>query len=100
MRAKEFITEEHQEKMLSFDKMDNYQYYRFGMNMGGGEGLERAEEDFSNYIAYTAEDEEKIKSAAKQSGKTVRKRKELNKELDGTNNTSPVAKKKKNKYGV
>jgi len=106
MRAKEFIKEDHMfngdtsPRILSFDKMSNYDYYRFGMDMAGGEDMDRDTDLCSHYIAYTDADVDKIKAAAKKNGMNVKSESGPTEEPTDTDHTSPVAKRKKNKYGI
>ena len=82
---------------------DPYQAYRFGLAMAD-HTMDYAEGPAAQnavVFAYTPEEEEIIKGGERQTG---HKGKTLtaggSKETSDTNKTSPVAKKKKNKYGV
>ena len=106
MRATEFITEDSMfnddtsPRTISLDKMSTYEYYRLGMDMAGGEDLERDTALGSHYVAYTDADAEKIIAAAKKNGVSVKKSTGPTEEPKDTDHTSPVAKPKKNKYGI
>jgi hypothetical protein len=114
MRAKEFITERMMPTRKSdvmkatwaFDTMpssDPYHAYRFGMAMADhtinyAEGPARQS---AVIVAYTPEDEEIIKGGTRQTGHKGRliADKESH-EPKSTSATSPVAKPKRNRYGV
>lgn len=114
MRAKEFITERlmptRKSSVMStsfeFPTMpsaDAYRAYRFGLAMANHE-LQNKEGPSSNHavmVAYTPEEEEIIKIGSK---KTGHKGKPLadrgSHEPDLTNTVSPVAKPKRNRYGI
>ena len=125
MRAKEFITEKKQTKMTKRQNQStrgvntysdserwntDYVAYRLGMAVAGTDGQIEPELSASSWIGksksthpYTQEEQEMLKRAYKAVGATY---KDLNHgdmrslELDTSNKTSPVAKPKKNKYGV
>lgn len=114
MRAKEFIVESELDNQYSsvlplaysFPTMpssDPYQYYRFGLEMasdGRSKNTGPAKQG-AVVVAYTKEEEQKIKTAIKQTGhKGEILAKGGSVEPKGTQTTSPVAKPKKNKYGV
>lgn len=114
MRAKDFIVENELDNQYSsvlpmaysFPTMpssDPYQYYRFGLEMAsdGKADKDGPAKQGAIIAAYTKEEEQKIKKAMKQTGhkgKILAKRGSV--EPKGTQTTSPVAKPKKNKYGV
>jgi hypothetical protein len=92
---------------------DPYMQYRLGLAVAAAQGIAKGELDPSSIeqesewaenliqIAYTPEEEETIRLASKIMGvkpKKIAKSKSV--ETDKVNTTSPVAKKKKNKYGV
>lgn len=93
----------------SWPTLDNnnspYDAYRFGITMAGAPDIPTGESqatggDFLT-IAYTDGDEKILKSAAKQMGvssSTIASKK--SKELDDIHRTSPVAKIKRNRYGI
>ena len=125
MRAKEFITEKKQAKMTKRQNQStrgvntysdserwnsDYVAYRLGMAVAGTDGQIEPELNASSWIGksksthpYTQEEQEMLKRAYKAVGATY---KDLNNgdmrslELDSANKVSPVAKPKKNKYGV
>ena len=125
MRAKEFITEKKQTKMTKRQNQStrgvntysdserwntDYVAYRLGMAVAGTDGQIEPELSASSWIGksksthpYTQEEQEMLKRAYKAVGATY---KDVNHgdmrslELDTANKTSPVAKPKKNKYGV
>lgn len=87
-----------------------YTSYRLGMAVAGANGKDPIEMDGKSWAGknktthpYTEEEQEMLKQAYKAVGA---KYKDLNRgdlksqELDSTNKTSPVAKRKLNKYGV
>jgi hypothetical protein len=116
MRAKEFLNEDpnnvgdvHKaaiDTLLTVPEMDGfYEFYRF-MNAAAAEpdksipstGMLR---DNPVALPYTQHDYDMIKKAASKMGKTVKAvTPSGSNEINGTNSTSPVAKLKKNKYGV
>ena len=114
MRAKEFITERELSTRVSdtlplgkyypdMPSSDPYQAYRFSLAMAD-HTLNHAEGPASNaalIFAYTKGEEEIIKGGEAQTGK---KSKVLTDggsvEPDSTNKQSPVAKPKRNKYGI
>jgi hypothetical protein len=114
MRAKEFITERNFSNRKSspmsttfqFPTMpssDGYQAYRFGVAMAN-HTLRHADGPTSQHavvVAYTPEEEEIIRAGSQQTGhkgKMVADR--GSNEPAGTESQSPVARPKKNKYGV
>lgn len=125
MRANEFITERKQSKMTkrqnqstrgvntySDEEMWNSDYvaYRLGMAVAGTDGQIEPEMSASSWIGksksthpYTQEEQEMLKKAYAAVGA---KYKDINRgdmrslELDTANKVSPVAKPKRNKYGV
>ena len=125
MRAKEFITEKKQTRMTKRQNQStrgvntysdaerwnsDYVAYRLGMAVAGTDGQIEPEMTASSWIGksksthpYTQEEQEMLKRAYKAVGATY---KDVNHgdmrslELDTANKTSPVAKPKKNKYGV
>jgi hypothetical protein len=114
MRAKEFIFErefsQRKSSVLStafeFPSMpsaDPYQSYRFSMAMAD-HTMAHAEGPISNHaliVAYTPEEEAIIKGASKQTGNHGRLVADRgSNEPKHTQNVSPVAKPKRNRYGV
>ena len=116
MRAREFLKEDadnlqptHKsaiDDMISIPNMDAYyEFYRF-MNLTAGEPEGKITptgklRDTPVALPYTDHDLEMIKRAAKKMGKTITQlTPNGSNELDGTNKNSPVAKIKKNRYGV
>ncbi len=115
MRAKEFITEQsssvhpYDEKRLAnimvLPNIDQfYEFYRFMISVACSPGMPSPDDDLNNKpaaIAYTQADEDKLKHALRIMGK---KGKWMTsgeaKEPNDTSVVSPVAKIKKNKYGV
>ena len=114
MRAKEFIIERNFSKQKSgpmsttyqFPTMpssDGYQAYRFGVAMADHTMTYAIGPTNRNavIVAYTPEEEEIIKSAAKQTGhKGVLVADKSSHELTSTGTHSPVASPKRNRYGV
>lgn len=114
MRAKDFINERKLPKRKSdvmtatyvFPTMpssDPYQVYRFGMAMANHEIVysEGPTKQSAVIVAYTPEEETIINAGTSQTGhkgQLVTDKKSH--EPGSTNITSPVPKKKKNKYGV
>ena len=114
MRAKEFIVErkfkERKANPLStayeFPSMPGdsaYKIYRFGMMMGNPDIEYKEGPAAANAVvmAYTPEEEEKVRNAERRTGDKGRLL--TNKgstEPTLTSSTSPVAKSKRNKYGV
>lgn len=114
MRAKEFIVEREFATRKS-DTMPNtrtypsmpsanpYQAYRFGMAMANHE-IKNATGPTNNWAViamYTPEEEEIVNHAEKVTGhKGTQVADKGSHEPDSTNVTSPVAKSKKNRYGV
>jgi hypothetical protein len=114
MRAKEFIVERSfptrksdvMKTTYAFDTMpssDPYNIYRFGMAMAD-HTINYAEGPAAQsavIVAYTDADDEIIKGGSRQTGHKGRliADKESH-EPNSTNTTSPVAKPKRNKYGV
>lgn len=114
MRAKDFIVERSFPKSKSgpmsttymFPTMtsaDAYKAYRFGMAMAD-HTINYPEGPTSNnavIVAYTPEEEEIIKGGTRQTGhKGVLIADKTSHESNIINTVSPVAKKKKNKYGI
>lgn len=125
MRAKEFITERKNanmskrqnqstrgvNKFSDSERWDSdYVAYRLGMAVAGTDGQIEPDIDASSWVGkwktthpYTQEEQEMLNKAYKAVGA---RHKDINKgdlrslELDSTNKTSPVAKKKRNKHGV
>lgn len=125
MRASEFINEGKQTRMTKRQNQStrgtntysdaerwnsDYVAYRLGMAVAGTDGQIEPDLDASSWIGksksthpYTEKEQEMLKKAYKAVGA---KYKDLNHgdmrslELDTTNKVSPVAKPKKNKYGV
>ena len=125
MRAREFITEVSQAKLTKRQQRStaglntysdgerwnsDYVAYRLGMAVAGTDGQIEPELDAKSWIGksksthpYTQEEQEMLKKAYKAVGASY---KDENKgdmrslELDTTNTTSPVAKIKRNQYGV
>lgn len=114
MRAKEFIIERSFSKRISgpmnttfqFPTMpssDGYQAYRFGIAMADHTMTHGIGPTNRNavIVAYTPEEETIIKSAAKQTGhKGVLVADKSSHELTSTGTHSPVARPKRNRYGV
>ena len=88
----------------------DYVAYRLGMAVAGTDGIIEPEMDAKSWIGksksthpYTEEEQEMLKKAYKVVGakyQDVNKGNMKSMELDTTNKVSPVAKIKKNKYGV
>ena len=88
----------------------DYVGFKLGQAMGMTDGSEVPEIDAQSWYGkkktvhpYTAEEQEKFEKAAKAVGAQftdLNKGDLESKELDSTNKVSPVAKPKKNKYGV
>jgi hypothetical protein len=116
MRAKEFINEA--ARGFSQRKSDTmvatyafpglpsnnpYKAYRFAMAMANHKIKDDAgpTDEYAVISAYTAGEEEIINAAAKQTGeKKITVSKPGSREPKSTNTQSPVAKPKKNRYGV
>lgn len=89
---------------------DPYMQYRLGIAVASARAHERGEVDFEQesafgentvQVMYAPEDEETIRLASKMMGVSpTRITDNASREPDATNATSPVAKPKKNKYGV
>jgi hypothetical protein len=114
MRAKEFIVErsfstrksDAMKTTYAFPGMPSanpYAAYRFGMAMAD-HTINYAEGPVSNsavIVAYTPEEEEIIRAGTKQTGhKGVLVADKESHEPGSTNTNSPVAKPKKNRYGI
>lgn len=125
MRAKDFITEKKQAKITKRQSQSSrginvygdaekansdYVAFKLGQAMAGADGTNPPDIDAKSWYGkkktvhpYTEVEQEMFKQAAKAVGAAY---KDLNhgdmesKELDTVNSTSPVAKPKKNKYGV
>ena len=125
MRAKDFITEKKQSKMTKRQNQStrgvntysdaerwnsDYVAYRLGMAVAGTDGQIEPAIDSKSWIGksksthpYTQEEQEMLKKAYKAVGASYKDENHgdmRSLELDTTNKTSPVAKPKKNKYGV
>lgn len=119
MRAREFITEEstsqlhdYQEKAISgakfFPNMDQYyQFYRFGVAMASSPNFDQSAipaGPASNHpatVSYSSADEEIVQAALKKLGQDQVELSAFGSaEPDDTNRVSPVATRKKNRYGV
>jgi len=124
MRAREFITEDFEKRLGGLEdavvrtipgmhvipqlqNQDPYKQYRFGLALassGAGESRAAAETPWGENMAigtYTVGDEEILKSALKAYGakaKMITTKK--SEEPRGTNTTSPVMQRKKNRFGV
>lgn len=92
---------------------DPYMQYRYGLAVAAALGVKNGDLDAANMdqesewaenliqIAYAPEEEEIIKLASKMMGVTPKQvAKSRSNETDKVNTVSPVAAKKKNKYGV
>lgn len=114
MRAREFIVErempERKSRVMSFSKhfssmpsSDAYQAYRFGMAMAD-HTIKYAEGPAAQHavvVAYTPEEEEIIRGGETQTGHKGKMLTDRGShEPDSTNTRSPVARPKKNRYGV
>ncbi len=114
MRAKEFIFEREFSKRKSATLSTTYEYpsmpsadayriYRFSMAMAD-HTMAHKEGPTSNHaviVAYTDGDDEIIKGAEKTTGRKGNLAADRGSyEPTDTNNTSPIAKSKRNKYGV
>jgi len=113
MRAKEFLTEREYIDMISdplaytreFPSMpssDPYLMYRFSMQMANHEAPpEGPAANHAVISTYTKEDDDIVKAAEKASGhKGTQLANQSMDEPQDTNTLSPVAPKKKNRYGV
>jgi hypothetical protein len=114
MRAREFIVErkmpERKSRVMSFSKhfptmpsSDAYQSYRFGMAMADHtiNYAEGPAEQHAVIVAYTPEEEEIIRGGERQTGHKGKMLTDRgSRESDSTNTRSPVARPKKNRYGV
>jgi|688.fasta_scaffold878206_2 hypothetical protein len=119
MKINEIVTEAKLRKgarraipgLESYPGLDNnnnpYLAYRFGIELAGSPNSDRDVDDQGGWgsefatIAYTEGEREIIDHAKKKFG--IPTKKQSNKkssELDKVNKTSPVAQRKKNKYGV
>jgi hypothetical protein len=114
MRAKEFIVErkfkERKAKTLStsyeFPSMPGdsaYRIYRFGLTVANPD-IEHVQGPAGNHavvVAYMPEEEARIQKASKRTGDTTRPLSNKGStEPKSTDHVSPVAKIKRNKYGV
>jgi hypothetical protein len=114
MRAKEFIVErampERKSSVMPFSKhfptmpsSDPYQAYRFGMAMAD-HTINHAEgpaEQHAVVVAYTPEEEDIIRGGESQTGHRGAPLSDRgSREPDTTQTVSPVAKPKRNRYGV
>lgn len=115
MRAKEFLTEEEMSAWYSRplprgkvypDMLGSspYDIYRFSVEMADSEkekGDDPVPRNTAVTAAYTDADEEKIDATEKKTGQRSEKLSTRDsEELTDVNKSSPVATKKKNKYGV
>ena len=125
MRAREFITEVSQSKITKRQVQSttglntysdgerwngDYVSYRLGMAVACTDGTNDPEMDAKSWIGksksthpYTQQEQEMLKKAYKAVGASyqdVNKGNMKSMELDTTNKVSPVAKIKKNKYGI
>jgi hypothetical protein len=114
MRAKEFIVErmmpERKSSVMPFSKhfptmpsSDAYQAYRFGMAMADHtiNYAEGPAEQHAVIVAYTPEEEDIIRGGESQTGhRGVMLADRGSREPDTTQTVSPVAKPKRNRYGV
>ena len=125
MRAREFITEVSQSKITKRQVQSttglntysdgerwngDYVAYRLGMAVACTDGTNDPEMDAKSWIGksksthpYTQQEQEMLKKAYKAVGASyqdVNKGNMKSMELDTTNKVSPVAKIKKNKYGI
>ena len=130
MRAKEFIIEYKAKSSGTSEKMsdgksdplpgvfvqhqlrntDPYMQYRMGVAVASARAVKNGDVDFEQespwaenltQVMYAPEDEETIKLASKMMGVTPSKITDnASHELPNTNSSSPVAKPKRNKYGV
>lgn len=125
MRAKEFITEVTQTKISKRQVRStaglntysdgerwnsDYVAYRLGMAVAGTDGIIDPDIDAKSWIGksksthpYTQEEQDMLKKAYKAVGASYKDENKGNMrslELDTTNTVSPVAKIKRNKYGV
>jgi hypothetical protein len=116
MRAREFLPESAQGfsdrksstmvKTLAFPGMPSnnpYKAYRFAMAMANHEIKDEAgpTDEYAVISAYTEGEEDIIRAAMSQTGeRAVEVADRGSREPDSTNKVSPVARPKKNKYGV
>lgn len=125
MRATEFISETRDTKMTKRQNQStvgvhtygdgehvsgDYTSYRLGMAVAGADGTNKLDMDPKSWVGkkktahpYTQEESDMLKQAYKAVGavyKDVNKGDMRSRELDTTNNVSPVAKPKRNQYGV
>lgn len=115
MRAKEFINENKLSKdadnavpgMKTWPELDNsspYHGYRFGMALAGSpeEGMDRDGPVMQKLItvSYTDAEEEIVNAAGKKLGFRSKNLTSRDSKETDVNAASPIAKKKKNKYGV
>lgn len=125
MRATEFISETRDTKMTKRQNQStagvhtygdgehisgDYTSYRLGMAVAGADGTNKLDMDPKSWVGkkktahpYTQAESDMLKQAYKAVGavyKDVNKGDMKSKELDSTNNVSPVAKPKRNQYGV
>jgi hypothetical protein len=115
MRAREFLTEEEMIPWYSrpmprgkvYPTMPGsspYEIYRFSVEMADSEkekGRDPVPRNTAVTVAYTDADEEKIDATEKKTGHKSQKLSTRDaEELKDVNKSSPVAAKKKNKYGV
>ena len=125
MRANEFISETRDTKMTKRQNQStagvhlygdsehvsgDYTSYRLGMAVAGADGTNKLDIDPKSWVGkkksthpYTQAESDMLKQAYKAVGaeyKDINKGDMKSKELDTTNKVSPVAKPKRNKYGV
>jgi hypothetical protein len=125
MRANEFISETRNTKMTKRQNQStagvhlygdgervngDYTAYRLGMAVAGADGTNKLDIDPKSWVGkkksthpYTQSESDMLKQAYKAVGADytdINKGDMESKELDTTNNVSPVAKNKRNKYGV
>ncbi len=125
MRAKEFITEVTQKKITKRQAKSarglnyysdserwngDYVAYRLGMACAGTDGIIEPNIDAKSFIGksksthpYTEQEQQMLKKAYKAIGASYKDPFHgdmRSQELDSTNNVSPVAKPKKNRFGV
>lgn len=125
MRATEFISETKDTKMTKRQNQSttgvhtygdgermsgDYTSYRLGMAVAGADGTNKLDMDAKSWVGkkktahpYTQAESDMLKQAYKAVGAVytdLNKGDMKSKELDTTNNVSPVAKPKRNQYGV
>lgn len=113
MRAKEFLTEREYKDMISdplaytreypgMPSSDPYLAYRFSMSMANHEAPESGPASNHAVITtFTKEDDDIVKAAEKATGQKGKQlANQRMSEPKDTNTISPIAKPKRNKYGV